>query len=66
MKNKTPILSYDEAEIHDKDFSFSGVETVLIDIIYNCSFYPSDGSKKIDMKRYRDFVDLWVNYSGKQ
>ena len=66
LRNKTPILTYGEAEIHDKDFTFSGVETVLADITYNCSFYPSSGAKKLDMKRYRDYIDLFTNYSGKQ
>ena len=66
LKNKTPILSYNEAEIHDKDFSFSGVESVAADIVYNCCFYPSSGPKQIDMRRYRDYIDLFKNYAGKQ
>ena len=66
LKNKTTILDYAAAECHDKDFTFSGVVSVDEDIKYNCSFYPSNGPKMIDLARYEDYVDLFVNYSGRQ
>ena len=66
LKNKTPILDYAAAECVDKDFTFSGVVSVDEDIKYNCSFFPSNGAKMIDVRRYKDYVDLFVNYSGKQ
>ena len=66
LKNKKPILQYQDAEKDDLDFTFSGVVSVDADIRYNCSFFPSDKPKQIDMRRYNDYVDLFVNYSGKQ
>ena len=66
LRNKTPIIDYAAAEIHDMDFTFSGVVSVDDDIKYNCSFFPSEGPKMIDLKRYNDYIDLFLNYSGKQ
>ena len=66
LKNKKPILQYVDAEKDDLDFTFSGILSVDADIKYNCSFFPSNGPKQIDLRRYKDYVDLFVNYSGKQ
>ena len=63
LKKRMETLSYKTAEKDDESFTFSGVDSVLEDIEYNCSFIDEEGTK-LDVNRADDYVELYKFYSG--
>ena len=63
LKKRMETLSYKTAEKDDECFTFSGADSVLEDIEYNCSFIDEEGTK-IDVNRVEDYIELFKFYSG--
>ena len=56
-------LNYSVAEKDDNTFSWSGVDSALDDIYYNCSHVDMEGTK-LDINRADDYIELFKFYSG--
>ena len=63
LRKRMNNLSYSVAEKDDNTFSWSGVESALDDIYYNCSHIDLEGTK-LDVNRAEDYIELFKFYSG--
>ena len=63
LRKRMETLTYKTAEKDDECFTFSGVDSVLEDIEYNCSHIDEEGTK-LDVNRAADYAELFKFYSG--
>ena len=64
LRKRMNTLNYSVAEKDDNTFSWSGIESALDDIYYNCSHIDMEGTK-LDVNRADDYIELFKFYSGK-
>ena len=64
LRKRMTTLDYSVAEKDDNTFSWSGVESALDDIYYNCSHVDLEGTK-LDINRAEDYIELFKFYSGR-
>ena len=64
LRKRMNTLNYSAAEKDDNTFSWSGIDSALEDIYYNCSHIDLEGTK-LDTNRAEDYIELFKFYSGR-